>query len=104
MSVRSVNALVSNAFVCMSKRATEAAERTVDLAKKHIHDQQNRIARQREWVWRAGSLLALPSLRWRHQVGLVYTDPFRSYGQLLILNAGSTATTVLPLVPVRGGP
>src|SRR5215469_18381396 len=36
-------------------------------------------------------------------VGLVYTGPFRSYGQLLILNAGGTARTVLSLNPVRGG-
>jgi hypothetical protein len=34
---------------------------------------------------------------------LVYTGPFRSYGQLLILDAGGTARTVLPLVLVRGG-
>ena len=33
---------------CMRKRSEEAAERTVNLAKRHIDDQRNRIARQRE--------------------------------------------------------
>jgi hypothetical protein len=30
-------------------------------------------------------------------VGLVYTGPFRSYGQLLILNAGGTAKDGAPI-------
>ena len=32
-------------------------------------------------------------------VGLVYTGPFRSYGQLLILNAGGTAKDGAPIGP-----
>ena len=35
---------------CMGKRSKQAAERTVTLAKRHIEEQRNRIARQRELV------------------------------------------------------
>jgi uncharacterized protein YigA (DUF484 family) len=35
---------------CMRQRLREAAERTINLAERHIDDQRNRIARQRELV------------------------------------------------------